>query len=417
MARELHRVVITGMGAVSPMGKGVDALMQGIRDRRCTVRRMDSWSQYKGMRSLIGAPVPGPREDKTVPRQKRRSMSSMSFFALDATREALAEAGLAIGGEGGIRPERIGCIIGTTLGSAESINEFFEIILPDKNVDEAPAMLFFKCMTHSTAMNLAQYYGITGYVMATAAACASGLQAIGTGYELLRLGVQDAFICGGAEELHASVTGTFDLLFATSVKHNDSPCRSPRPFDAARDGLVCGEGAGVIVMETLEGARARGAKILAEVVGYHTGGSGEHISQSDAPTMAACMREALSQADIKPSEVDYVSAHATATEQGDKAEAEAIAEVFGDKTPVSSLKGYIGHTLGASGAIELAATIRMMQDDIIYPGLNLEKVADDCKGIAHVMEPLKGTLDITVKNSFAFGGVNTVLVCRKYKGN
>jgi len=416
MSRELNRVVITGMGAVSPMGKGVDALMDGIRERRCAVKRMENWGDIKGLRTQLGAPVPGPREDKTVPRQKRRSMSSMSFFALDATREALAEAGLTIG-EGGVRADRIGCIIGTTLGSAESINEFFEIVLPTKSVEEAPAMLFFKCMTHSAAMNIAQYYGIKGYVMATASACASGLQAIGTGYELLRLGVQDAFICGGAEELHASVVGTFDLLFATSTKYNDAPCKSPRPFDAERDGLVCGEGAGVVLMETLDSAHARGARILAEVVGYHTGGSGEHISQSDAPTMAACMREALAQADIKPSDVDYVSAHATATDQGDKAEAEALAEVFGDAVPVSSLKGYIGHTLGASGAIELAATIRMMRDDIIYPGLNLDSVAPDCGGIAHVMETMKRPLDVIVKNSFAFGGVNTVLVCRKYKGN
>jgi 3-oxoacyl-[acyl-carrier-protein] synthase II len=260
-------------------------------------------------------------------------------------------------------------------------------------------------------MNVAQYFGLKGYVMATSAACASGLQAIGTGYQLLKLGLQDVFLCGGAEELHASVTGTFDLLYATSTKFNGSPGLTPRPFDRDRDGLVCGEGGGLVVMETLEHAEKRGAKVLVEITGYETAGSGEHVSQSDTESMIRCMKGAMGESGLKPSDIGYINAHATATLQGDKAEADAIREVFGPDTPVSSLKGYMGHTLGASGAIELIATIEMMRNDIIYPGLNLDNVAPDCQGIGHLMEKREVKLKAVLKNCFAFGGVNTALIC------
>ena len=402
-----HRVVITGAGVVTPFGRGVSAMMEGIRAGRSTVRRMDEWEEYKGVKSRVGAPAE-VGDVKHIPRQKRRSMSPMSFFSVFSAEEALAQAGLDMAS---LPPERVGVITGSTLGSAVAINEFFEMVLPHKNVEDVPAMQFFKCMSHSASMNVAQYFGLKGYVMATSAACASGLQAIGTGYQLLKLGLQDVFICGGAEELHASVTGTFDLLYATSTKYNDSPELTPRPFDRDRDGLVCGEGGGLVVMETLEHAEKRGAEILAEITGYETAGSGEHVSQSDTESMVRCMKGALSESGLGPADIGYINAHATATLQGDKAEADAIREVFGPETPVSSLKGYMGHTLGASGAIELIATIEMMRSDIIYPGLNLRNVADDCQGIGHLMDKREAKLKAVLKNCFAFGGVNTAMVC------
>jgi len=404
-----HRVVITGTGVVTPFGRGVRTMMEGIREGRSTVRRMDEWGEYKGIKSRVGAPAE-VGDVKHIPRQKRRSMSPMSFFSVFSAEEALAQAGLDVSA---IPPERVGVITGSTLGSAVAINEFFEMVLPHKNVEEVPAMQFFKCMSHSASMNVAQYFGLKGYVMATSAACASGLQAIGTGYQLLKLGLQDVFLCGGAEELHASVTGTFDLLYATSTKYNDAPQLTPRPFDRDRDGLVCGEGGGLVVMETLEHAEKRGAEILAEITGYETAGSGEHVSQSDTESMVRCMKGALRESGLSPSDIGYINAHATATIQGDKAEADAIKEVFGGVTPVSSLKGYMGHTLGASGAIELIATIEMMRSDIIYPGLNLQNVAPDCQGIGHLSGPQEAKLKAVLKNCFAFGGVNTAMVCVK----
>jgi len=262
-------------------------------------------------------------------------------------------------------------------------------------------------------MNVSQCLGITGCVIATSAACASALQAINVGYDLIRLGKQDAVACGGAEELHPTVTGSFDVLFATSANYNDKPHKTPRPFDRDRDGLVCGEGSGILVIEEYERALKRNAKIYAEILGYHTCGSGVHVSQPDKNSIASCLREALASANVSPKEVDYINAHATATIQGDREEAKAIKEVLGDLIPVSSLKGYIGHTLGASGSLELIVSLAMMEKGIIYPTLNLDNVSPDCQGINHVMEAVSKDISIMVKNCFAFGGINSVLVCKK----
>ena len=207
----------------------------------------------------------------------------------------------------------------------------------------------FSCVSHTAALNLAQYFNVSGYVMATSAACASGLQAIGQGYDLIRLGEQDFVLCGGAEELHATVTGSFDILYATSSAYNEDPQATPRPFDKKRDGLVCGEGAGILLLEEYEHAKARKADIYAEVIGYHTCGNGMHVSQSNKEAIIGCMRQALHKSGLGPQDIDYINAHATATLHGDVEEAQAVKEIFGAKVPLSSLKGYLGHTLGASG--------------------------------------------------------------------
>jgi 3-oxoacyl-[acyl-carrier-protein] synthase II len=227
------------------------------------------------------------------------------------------------------------------------------------------------------------------------------------------LGRQDILLCGGAEELHPTVTGSFDVLFATSVKYNQTPRQTPRPFDKDRDGLVCGEGSGIVILEDYEQAVRRNANIYAEIIGYSTAGSGAHVSQSNKESMVHCMREALKDARVTKEEIDYISAHATATLQGDQAEAEAIRELFGAATPVSSLKGHIGHTLGASGVIELIASLAMMEKGVLYPTLNLEHISPECEGILHVTKQTKKNINILLKNCFAFGGINSVLVCRK----
>jgi 3-oxoacyl-[acyl-carrier-protein] synthase II len=230
---------------------------------------------------------------------------------------------------------------------------------------------------------------------------------------MIRLGRQDLMLCGGAEELHPTVTGSFDILFAASTRYNDTPSATPRPFDRDRDGLVCGEGSGILALEEYEHARRRNARIHAEILGYHTCSSGDHVSESSRPAMVACMREALGNAALAPSDVDYINAHATATLQGDKEESEAILEVFGGKKPVSSLKGHLGHTLGASAAIELAAVLTGIHKGMLYPTLNLQNVAPECAGIRHVMgAPERRPASLLMKNSFAFGGISAVLVCR-----
>ncbi|OGW39659.1 MAG: beta-ketoacyl synthase [Nitrospirae bacterium GWD2_57_9] len=405
----LKRVVITGIGVVSPLGKGLPALMKGIEEGRSTVQRMEGWEAYHGLQSLVAAPAE-LRDEKLIPRQKRRSMGRMSIFAAQAADEAVADAGINLAQED---RWRVGSIIGSTMGSARSINETFEIMMPQKDLSKLSSTMFFQCMSHTASVNVAQYLGLNGTIMAPAAACASALHSIGAGYDLIRLGRQEVLLCGGAEELHPTVTASFDILYATSTKYNDRPHLTPRPFDKDRDGLVCGEGSGIVVLEEYERAVKRNARIYAEIVGYSTTGNGLHMSQSNKESMVTCMQQALRDAAAAPGSIDYINAHATATVQGDQEEAEAIREVFGSTVPVSSLKGYIGHTLGASGAIELAASLAMMDRGIVYPTLNLENVGPECRGIGHVMKPESRELRTILKNGFAFGGINAALVCRK----
>ncbi|NOY75572.1 MAG: beta-ketoacyl-[acyl-carrier-protein] synthase family protein [Kiritimatiellaeota bacterium] len=404
-----RRVVVTGMGCVSPLGYGARRLFDGILDNESAVEKMPEWSEYDGLHSLLAAPCE-IRGEKDIPRKFRRSMSPMSVMATQAAEEALANAGVS---KGEIRDDRCGCVTGSTMGSAKVINQAYELVLPEKDFTTLTSMMFFKCMAHSVSANLASYFSFQGAVMSTSAACASSLQAIGTGYDMIRCARQDIMLCGGAEEIHPTVTGIFDLLYATSVNFNDEPEATPRPFDSRRDGLVCGEGAAILVLEDYARASARNADILCEITGYNTGGSGDHVSQSNSEAMIRCMNGAMRDAGVGPDDIDYLNAHATGTIQGDAAEAAAIGAVFADKVPVSSLKGYIGHTMGASGAMELAASLLMMREGMCLPGRNLEIPGEDCSAIRHLKGIEERDVSRIMKNSFAFGGVNASIVCER----
>ena len=404
----MKRVVITGMGVVTPLGHDVSQMMDGFFSGRSAVRRIEEWAGYAGLNSLLAAPLE-LRNERDIPRRSRRTMSPMSIYAAQATDQALEDAGLSHEDVRG--NARIGCIMGHTTGSPITIMESYELLVKQRDFALLGASEFFRTLSHTVTMNVAHYVGVNGVVMATSAACASGLQALGAGMDLIRLGRQDMVLCGGAEELHETVTGSFDLLQATSTGYNDRPSMSPRPFDRDRDGLVCGEGAGVVLLEDYDRAVARGADIHCELLGYHTCGGGAHVSQSDRGSMVRCMQEAIRQADLAPGDIGYVNAHATGTVQGDAEEARAIRDVFGDRTPVSSLKGYQGHALGASGPTELIASLEMMRRGKILPTRNLEHVASDCEGLDHVMELREEPVERTIKNSFAFGGINSALVC------
>lgn len=405
----MRRVVVTGIGTVCPLGSNVDEYTRGLELNKSAIQKIESWKEYIGLNSLVAAPAE-IKNEKNIPRKKRRSMGRMGIFAVQASEEAVRDSGLD---ESTIISARTGCVIGSTMGGAEAMNDTFELMLPEKDLSKLSSMNFFKCVSHTAAMNVSQYFGIKGYVMATSAACASALQAIGTAYALIQTGKQDVILCGGAEELHAIVTGSFDILYATSTHFNDTPECTPRPFDKNRDGLVCGEGSGILVLEDYEHAKKRNAKIYAEIVGYHTCGSGEHVSQSSKKAMISCMRETLLSANMQPNDIDYINAHATATVHGDKEETQALKEIFGDKIPISSLKGYIGHTLGASGSIELIAALKMMKKNIIYPTKNLSEIAEDCQGINHIMKIQNKEINCILKNCFAFGGINASLICKK----
>ena len=405
-----RRVVITGTGVVSALGMSRAELFENLLNGRSAIRRMEEWGLNLNGGFSPGAPVVlGDAAKKKIPRLFRRSMGDLSIFASLAAMQALEESGLepeAVSGG------RCGCVIGSTMGSSKSIAEAFRMILLEHGMADMPAAQFFKCASHTASFNVANLLNITGCVQSASAACASGLQAVGTARCLIAYGAQDIMICGGADELSQEVTGSFDLLYAGASEYENAPECSSRPFDARRTGLVCGEGAGILVLEEYEHARKRGAEIFAEIAGYATCGCGSQISQSDASSIRRCLALAYRDAGIAADSTDYISAHATATVQGDAEEAKALRDFFGaDAVPASSLKGHLGHTLGASGVIETIAALEMMNRGILLPTLNLESVAEECSGVDRVRTPREHKVDVLLKNSFAFGGINAALIC------
>ena len=274
--------------------------------------------------------------------------------------------------------------------------------------------LFFQIMGHSCAANVAQSLGITGRVFAPSAACATSCQAIGYAYEQIAFGRQDAMLCGGADELHPLTTGTFDVMNAATTSYNDSPQEAPRPFDRDRDGIVCGEGSGILLLENKQQAEARGARIIGEIIGFATTSDTSSIANPDEGAMYECMQQAVADAGIDPLDLDYINAHATGTRQGDVAEAQAIRRLVGDKVPVSSLKGHLGHTMAASGAIELSATLAMMQHGEVVGTRNLKHLDEDCQGVAILDCNQQLRPRLVLKNNFAMGGINCSLIIRSY---
>lgn len=404
----MNRVVITGVGGVSPLGQTADAMCAAIEAGATAVRRMRDW-ESSDLRGLLGAPAE-LIDERQIPRDARRSMGRMSIFAVQAAQQALADAGL---GPESVVSGRLGCAIGSTIGSTASITELYGAFARTNSLGTLVPTKFFHCISNTAVMNVVNTLGITGWMQAPCGACASGALAVGEALDLIRLGRQDVMLAGGAEELHLIATGMFDLLNATSAGFNDRPENSPRPFDRDRDGLVCGEGAGMLVLESYGHAAARGARIYAEVKGFSLSASGIHVSQSNNAGMIRCITGALADAGVCAEDVDYINAHATGTPQGDREEAEALRSLFGRNTPISSLKGYLGHTLGASGALELIATLRMMDKGVLYPTRNLENVAEDCEGLHHLTRFEERRANIVLKNSFGFGGVNCALVLER----
>lgn len=404
-----RRVVITGIGLVTPIGSSLDEVSRALRENVSGVRVQPDWEGIGGMATRLGGEVVGITLAGTD-RKKLRSMGRVARLALTATERALADAGLT---PEEITDARTGLAYGSTHGSSSAYVQFAGPLLSNMSFEGLPTTSYLKFMTHTCAANLAQYYGITGRVVSTCAACVSGSQAVGTGFEAIRAGKADVMICGGAEELHWTHAGVFDVLCATSTR-NDRPDETPRPFDAARDGLVVAEGAGTIILEEYERARARGASIHAEVLGYGTSCDGTHVTNPSAEGMAAAIRDGLADARVSADEIDYVNAHATATEVGDLAESHAMHAVFGERTPVSSSKGFMGHTLGACGAIEVGLCVAMMRDRFIAPTKNLETVDPRCSPLDHVMGAARDAeLRVVMSNNFAFGGMNTSLVLAK----
>ena len=398
------------MGVVSPFGRGMERLMGALHSGRSGVVQVPELAEIIGMRTRVAALATGidPME---IPRKFRRSMSNMSIFATLASQDAATMAGL---NETQLHSSRFGVSIGSTIGSPQTMQEFFRDFAIDNSLERMKSTLFFHIMNHSCASNVAQVLGVTGRILAPAAACSTSSHAVGYAAEMIGLGKQDFMLCGGADEFHPLTSGTFDIMNAASTALNASPSSTPRPFDRDRDGIVCGEGSGILLLEALESAVERGAPILAEIIGFATNSDPGSIANPNAACIADCMRQALDDAQVKPEQVDYINAHATATVQGDIAECEAIAGVFGRATPVSSLKGHLGHAMAASGTLEMAACIAMLRQGVLIPTLNLENIDPLCANVQHVPGVTNRPLTTVVKNNFALGGVNSSIILRRY---
>lgn len=407
----MKRVVITGMSAFTPIGSSWGKVKENLQALRSGIVRVDAWERYTDLRTRLGGVVNDFKIPEHFTRKVTRSMGRVAAMSAYSAELALRQAGLFDDQE--IRSGNTGIAYGSSSGTPTAVADFTNMILNGK-MDGINANTYIRMMSHTAPVNMGMYLGVRGRIIPTSSACTSGSQGIGYAYEAIKYGMQTMMIAGGAEELDASQAAVFDTLFATSTQ-NDNPTATPRPFDRDRDGLVIGEGAGTLILEELEHAKARGVKIYAELVGFHCNSDGRHITQPSAETMQLTMEGALRDAHVDAQSIGYINAHGTATDIGDIAESAATYQVFGEKTPLSSLKSYIGHTLGACGAIEAWASVHMMNDDWFAPTLNLENIDSDCAPLNYIIgdgQTLK--CEYVMSNNFAFGGINTSLIFKRW---
>lgn len=411
MSTQQRRVVITGAGAISSLGHDWTTVLANLRAGKNGVRRYDDWGMYRGLNTQLGVPALPFDLPDNYHRKSTRSMGRVALMATLASEAALADAGLI--GDPVLRNGRTGISYGSSAGTPGAMGDFGKMIV-EKTTQSINATTYIKMMSHTAPVNIGVFFGITGRIITTSSACTSGSQGVGYAYETIRAGLQDVMLAGGAEELDVTVAAVFDTLFATSTR-NDTPELTPRPFDANRDGLVIGEGASTLILEHLEHARARGARIHAEIVGFGTNSDGQHVTQPNAVTMATAMRLALQDARLPPEAIGYVNAHGTATDHGDIAETTATHAVFGERMPISSLKSFTGHTLGACGALEAWISYEMMREGWFAPTINLHEVDPRCGKLDYLAgNGREITTDYVMSNNFAFGGINTSLILKRW---
>lgn len=406
----MRRVVITGMGGVTALGEDWKTIQANMAAGKTGIRRMTDWDKYTGVRTRLAAPVPDFHGENLYPRKKLRSMGRVAQLAVYATEKALTDAGLR--NDPIVQSGRLGVAYGSSYGSPDGVIGIY-LLRTQGNSRALTATTYIRTMAHTTAVNISVFFGTTGRLIPTSSACVSGSMAIGNAYETIAMNKADVMIAGGAEEFDIADVGIFDTLFATSVK-NDTPELTPRPFDRDRDGLVIGEGACTLILEEYERAKARGATIYGEIVGYGTSTDGRHITQPQSDMMGRALTLALEDANLPPEAIDIISLHGTATDGGDVAESIATNAVVGAKIPAHTLKGYFGHTLGACGSMEAWLGIEMMREGWFCPTANLVNPDPRCAELNHIMgTPKQLSAEYLMTNNFAFGGINTSLIIRR----
>ncbi|WP_295892014.1 beta-ketoacyl-ACP synthase [uncultured Vibrio sp.] len=404
-----HRVVVTGMSGVTALGSDWQTIEPRLRACQNATQYMSSYEQYDGLNTKLAAPIDDFELPKHYKRKQVRGMGRVSKLATVATEQALEQANLI--GHPVLTNGQTGIAYGSSTGSTDAIGSF-GVMLNEKTTKAITATTYVQMMPHTSAVNVGLFFGLKGRVIPTSSACTSGSQAIGYAYEAIKHGYQTVMVAGGGEELCPTESAVFDTLFATSLK-NDAPKSTPRPYDTDRDGLVIGEGAGTLILEEYEHAKARGATILAEIVGFASNCDAAHVTQPQMETMQVCMEMALRDAKLDSDAIGYVSAHGTATDRGDIAESNATANALG-KVPISSLKSYFGHTLGACGAVEAWLSLEMMQTGWFSPTLNLDNLDPQCGDLDYITgEGRELKTDYIMSNNFAFGGINTSIIFKK----
>ena len=403
-----RRVVVTGMGVVSPLGNDVETAFARLGVFRNCVKRLDELEEYKGLNSHLAA-LSRFERPASYTRKVVRTMGEVSILALNGTEQAVAQAGLTAEElQGG----RCGVAYGSCSGSIAPMLDFHSMIAT-KKVQNVTSGTYLKLMPQTAAVNLSVHFRTHGRLVPTGTACTSGSLALGSAAELIRWGVQDVMLAGGAEEFSPTQVAVFDTLYATSLR-NSAPETTPAPYDVGRDGLVIGDGAATFVLEELDHAKARGAKILAELVGFAETTDGTHVTNPNAETMAHALSGALADAGLDAAQIGYVSGHGTATKTGDVAETVATRAVFGRAVPISSIKSYVGHTLGACGALEAAMLVKSLETGWYPPTLNLSNPDPACAELDYVMgEGRRIDAEYVMSDNFAFGGVNTSLIFRR----
>lgn len=406
----MRRVVVTGMGGVTPFGETWEAIDRALSAGRSGVKVMREWDQYPEIQTRLGVPIEGFSAPAHYPRKMVRSMGRVALLGVRATELALQDAGLLE--DAVLRGGRVGVAYGSSFGSVDPIVSLGRSLASGR-IGGLSATGYIQAMSHTAAVNIGVYFGLTGRVIPTSTACTSSSQAIGYAYECIREGRQTIMVSGGSDELSVFTAAVFDTLYATSQR-NDAPDQSPRPFDRDRDGLVVGEGGCTLILEDRDHALARGARIHAEIVGFGTNSDGAHITQPQQSTMAETMRLALADAGLHADAIGWVNAHGTATEFGDIAESHATREVFQRRVPITSLKSYVGHPLGACGSLEAWLGIEMSRAGRIAPTLNLVEPDPRCADLDYLQFAHRD-LDAAcfISNNFAFGGINTSLVFRR----
>ena len=404
----MSRVVITGLGIYSSLGKNKEEVTRSLFVGRSGII-LDPKRKEMGYRSGLTGFVERPQLKGLLDRRSRIMMPEHAEFAYMATIEALAQAGIDTDY---LEKNETGIVYGND-SCAQPVIEAIDLIREKKDTVMVGSGSVFQVLNSTVTMNLATIFKLRGINFSISAACASGSHSIGLGYLFIKQGLQDRVICGGAQEVNIYSMPNFDALGTFSLRENE-PAKASRPFDKDRDGLVPGGGAATVILESLESAQARGANILAEVVGYGFSSNGQHISNPSVDGQARSIGRALTDAGVNASDIQYINAHATSTPAGDGSEAEAIFEVFGGSIPVSSTKSMTGHECWMAGASEIVYSMLMMQNGFIAPNINFENPDEHSAKINIIPETLKKDFNLFLSNSFGFGGTNSSLIVRRW---